>query len=44
MGLAGAAVQRVGGAESELAELWEESGGSGEWREHLEALRARLEP
>jgi hypothetical protein len=38
-----AAVQRVGGDDSELADLWEESGGAGEWREHLVGLRVRLE-
>jgi hypothetical protein len=38
-----AAVERVGGTDSELADLWEESGSAGEWREHLESLRVRLE-
>jgi hypothetical protein len=38
-----AAMQRVGGDDSELADLWEESGSTGEWREHLDGLRARLE-
>ncbi|QFU88692.1 GNAT family N-acetyltransferase [Amycolatopsis sp. YIM 10] len=42
--IAARAVARVGGPESELAELWEESDAAGPWRRELALLRDLLRP